>query len=72
MCIRDSPYPYDIVFMKDNKAYLRKNNASAPITDQETIEDIRRQRQRNLRKTDDKMIILQDAIQKEEGTPHGV
>lgn len=59
------PYPYDIVFMKDNKAYLRKNNASAPITDQETIEDIRRQRQRNLRKTDDKMIILQDAIQKE-------
>lgn len=59
------PYPYDIVYLKDNTTYLRKNNASAPITDASTIEDIRRRRLENLRKTDDKTIILQDAIQKE-------
>ena len=59
------PYPYDIVYLKDSTTYLRKNNASAPITDQSTIEDIRRRRLENLRKTDDKTIILQDAIQKE-------
>ena len=59
------PYPYDIVYLKDKTTYLRKNNASAPITDASTIEDIRRRRQENLRKADDKIIILQDAIQKE-------
>ncbi len=59
------PYPYDIVYLKDHSTYLRKNNASAPITDESTKEDIRRRRQENLRKTDDKTIILQDAIQKE-------
>lgn len=59
------PYPYDIVYLKDKTTYLRKNNASAPITDEATIEDIRRRRLENLRKTDDKIIILQDAIQKE-------
>lgn len=59
------PYPYDIVYLKDGTTYLRKNNASAPITDESTIEDIRRRRLENLRKTDDKTIILQDAIQKE-------
>lgn len=59
------PYPYDIVYLKDRTTYLRKNNASAPITDESTIEDIRRRRLENLRKTDDKTIILQDAIQKE-------
>lgn len=58
------PYPYDIVYLKDNTTYLRKNNSSAPITDQATIEDIRRRRLDNLRKSDDKLIILQDAIQK--------
>lgn len=59
------PYPYDIVYLKDRTTYLRKNNASAPITDESTIEDIRRRRLENLRKTDDKTIILKDAIQKE-------
>lgn len=59
------PYPYDIVYLKDGQTYLRKNNASAPITDSSTIEDIRRRRLENLRKTDDKIIIIQDAIQKE-------
>ena len=59
------PYPYDIVYLKDDTTYLRKNNASAPITDQSTIDDIRRHRVENLRKTDDKTIILRDAIQKE-------
>lgn len=59
------PYPYDIVYLKDGTTYLRKNNASAPITDESTIEDIRRRRMENLRKTDDKIIILQDAIQRE-------
>lgn len=59
------PYPYDIVYLKDGTTYLRKNNASAPITDESTIEDIRRRRLENLRKTDDKTIILRDAIQKE-------
>ena len=51
------PYPYDIVYLKDRTTYLRKNNASAPITDESTIEDIRRRRLENLRKTDDKTII---------------
>lgn len=59
------PYPYDMVFLKDKTTYLRKNNASAPVTDQETIEDIRRRRLKNIRKTDDKIIIVQDAIQRE-------
>lgn len=59
------PYPYDIVYLKDGTTYLRKNNASAPITNEATIEDIRRRRLENLRKTDDKLISLQDAIQKE-------
>ncbi len=59
------PYPYDIVRLKDGMMFLRKNNASAPITDESTIEDIRRRRLENRRKTDDKTIILQDAIQKE-------
>jgi len=59
------PYPYDIVYLKDGTTYLRKNNASAPITDESTIEDIRRRRMENLRKTDDKTIVLRDAIQKE-------
>lgn len=59
------PYPYDIVYLKDRTTYLRKNNASAPITDESTIEDIRRRRLENLRKTDDKTIILKDTIQKE-------
>ena len=59
------PYPYDIVYLKDRTTYLRKNNASAPITDESTIADIRRRRLENLRKTDDKTIILKDAIQKE-------
>lgn len=63
--IRIEPYPYDIVYLKDNTTYLRKNNASAPITNEATIEDIRRRRQQNLRKTDDKTIILQDSIRKE-------
>lgn len=65
VCITIEPYPYDIVYLKDGSTYLRKNNSSAPINDESTIEDIRRRRQENLRKTDDKVIILQDAIQKE-------
>ncbi len=63
--INIEPYPYDIVRLKDGKVFLRKNNASAPITDEATIEDIRRRRLENRRKTDDKTIIMQDAIQKE-------
>lgn len=59
------PYPYDIVYLKDKTTYIRKNNASAPITDDSTIEDIRRRRLENLRKTDDKVIVLQDAISRE-------
>ena len=58
------PYPYDVVYLKDGTTYLRKNNSSAQITDESTIEDIRRRRQEALRKTDDKIIILKDAIQK--------
>lgn len=58
------PYPYDVVRLKDGAAYLRKNNASAPITEEATLNDIRRRRQENLRKSDDKFINLQDAIQK--------
>lgn len=59
------PYPYDVVYLKDKTTYLRKNNASAPVTDQNTIADIRRRRLKNIRKTDDKIIIVQDAIQRE-------
>ena len=58
------PYPYDVVYLKDGTTYLRKNNSSAQITDESTIEDIRRRRQEALRKSDDKIIILKDAIQK--------
>lgn len=59
------PYPYDVVYLKDGTTYLRKNNASGPIQNEETIEDIRRRRLENLRKTDDKIIILKDAMRKE-------
>lgn len=58
------PYPYDVVYLKDGTTYLRKNNSSAQITDESTIEDIRRRRQEALRKSDNKIIILKDAIQK--------
>lgn len=64
VCINIEPYPYDIVYLKDGNTYLRKNNSSAPITDEATINDIRRRRQENLRKADDKVIIIQDAISK--------
>lgn len=45
VCITIEPYPYDIVYLKDGSTYLRKNNSSAPINDESTIEDIRRRRQ---------------------------
>lgn len=60
------PYPYDLVCLKDGSTFLRKNNASAPITDDNTKADIRRRRLENLRKSDDAIINLQDAIQKKQ------
>lgn len=58
------PYPYDVVYLTDGKTYLRKNNSTDEIKEESTIEDIRRRRQEALRKVDDKLINLQDAIQK--------
>ena len=62
--INVEPYPYDVVFLTDGKTYLRKNNSTDEIREESTIEDIRRRRQEALRKVDDKLINLQDAIQK--------
>ena len=58
------PYPYDIVELK-GVAYIRKNNASAPILNPQTKQEIRRRRQKALHDCDDKYIMLQEAIQRE-------
>lgn len=62
--INVDPYPYDVVYLTDGKTYLRKNNSTDEIKEESTIADIRRRRQEALRKVDDKLINLQDAIQK--------
>jgi hypothetical protein len=58
------PYPYDMVFSKI-RLLISERTTPLPRDRQETIEDIRRRRLKNIRKTDDKIIIVQDAIQRE-------
>lgn len=65
VAVNIEPYPYDVVSLKDGMIYLRKNNSTALVQDDSTVEDIRMRRQDARRKTDDKVIALQDAIRKE-------